>query len=352
MNINRNNYENIFLLYVDGELSAEQRNAVDLFVYQNPDLAVELEMLLQTKLPFEEIIFEEKEILLNPENTGINLSNYQEYFLLYVDNELTDFEKNEVEKFVLQQPDFQDSFTLLKQTQLQKELIIYPDKDTLFRKEEKPVVFLYWRRIAIAAAFTGLGILLWSIIPFEKKEAVVKNNSSIKNNIASTKTEASLNNNVSKDVVASNHQNKIQRQTDIIASTQERKNSLSVPDLNITASTIQNNTVTAINELPKNDVLENTTEPTARNIDIVSINNLNENNASKNTIQPTLYKETVYKELDTDDEDKNAIYIGNMEINKNKLRGLIKKAGHLFNKPKDEDAKTSIAGFPVNRSSR
>ena len=352
MNINRNNYENIFLLYVDGELSAEQKITVDLFVQENPDLAAELEMLLQTKLPFDEIIFDEKEILLKCENIGINISNYEEYFLLYVDNELNQTERNEVERFVLQHPELQDSFTLLKQTQLPKEIIAFPDKDSLYKKEEKPVVFLYWRRIAIAAAFIGLGILLWSIVPSEKKLEVAKNNTSAKNNIALPKTEASINNNSSKDITAINNQNNLQHQNNIIAPIQETKNNTSVQELNNTIPTTQSNTARYTNDLPKNDVIVSTIEPSSKSIDIIAANNLNENNTSRNIIQPAVYKETVYKELDTEEEDKSAIYIGNMEINKNKLRGLIKKAGRLLNKPKDEDAKTIIAGFPVNGSSK
>ena len=48
MNIDRNNYEEFFLLYVDGELDATQQLAVENFVQQNPDLAVELKMILNT----------------------------------------------------------------------------------------------------------------------------------------------------------------------------------------------------------------------------------------------------------------------------------------------------------------
>jgi anti-sigma factor RsiW len=51
LKISRTNYEEFFLLYVDDELSEEQKLEVEQFVALHPDVAAELEMLITTKLP-------------------------------------------------------------------------------------------------------------------------------------------------------------------------------------------------------------------------------------------------------------------------------------------------------------
>ncbi len=98
--INRYNYEEFFLLYVDKELDADGQAAVEAFVSQNPDLAKELQLLQQATLADDNIEFERKEILYKKENS-ICLKNYEEYFLLFADNELNQQQMLEGENFVL-----------------------------------------------------------------------------------------------------------------------------------------------------------------------------------------------------------------------------------------------------------
>jgi len=65
--------------------------------------------------------------------------------------------------------------------------------------------------------------------------------------------------------------------------------------------------------------------------------------SAENTVQPV-----VYRELDTND-DSQTVNIGSMQINKNKLRGLFKKAGRLFNgKSKKDDANLQVANMQIN----
>ncbi len=68
MEINRNNYEEFFLLYVDNELPAAQRRGVEEFVQTNPDLKEELYLLTETILVSDNnIVFENKEELYKQE---------------------------------------------------------------------------------------------------------------------------------------------------------------------------------------------------------------------------------------------------------------------------------------------
>ena len=67
MEINRNNYESFFLLYLDGELMASQQVAVEKFLGENADLQKEFFLLKQTVLSPSDVVFEPKELLFRKE---------------------------------------------------------------------------------------------------------------------------------------------------------------------------------------------------------------------------------------------------------------------------------------------
>jgi hypothetical protein len=158
--INRHNYEEFFLLYVDDELESSQRDSVEKFLEENPDLAGELQVLQQATLPADAVRFSGKEFLYKQEN-GISISNYEEYFLLSIDNELNEEQQNEVEKFILQHPQLQSQFTLLQQAKLEPELIAFRDKKELYRSDKTRTIPIAWIRVSVAAAILGLAVAVW-----------------------------------------------------------------------------------------------------------------------------------------------------------------------------------------------
>ena len=69
MQINRQSYEEYFLLYADGELNESEKKAVEEFIDQNPDLAGELSLIQETVFkPDGSIVFENKELLFKDES--------------------------------------------------------------------------------------------------------------------------------------------------------------------------------------------------------------------------------------------------------------------------------------------
>jgi hypothetical protein len=166
MSINRNNYEEFFMLYADNELSAAQRKQVEEFVAGNPDLKHELELFQQFKLsPDTRVVFENKAALLKQEGLGgIAMDNYESYFVLYADSELSNVEKAEVADFVYRHPSLQDEFELLQKARLSADnRIVFENKEALYRheKDEKVIPFRWWRIAVAAAVLLFVSGLLW-----------------------------------------------------------------------------------------------------------------------------------------------------------------------------------------------
>ncbi len=160
MQINRHNYEEFFLLYVDNELSAADRKAVELFVQENTDLKAELNMLQQTVFNADDVVFDNKAVLLKEEITAL-----QQNLLLYIDDELNTADKLQVEKLMQTDAVANKELALLQQTKLEADTaVVFANKKSLYRKEGGRVIELPWRRIAAAAILLGFGT--WATIAF------------------------------------------------------------------------------------------------------------------------------------------------------------------------------------------
>ncbi|MGE5107853.1 MAG: anti-sigma factor family protein [Sphingobacteriales bacterium] len=198
MNINRNNYEEYFLLYTDNELSDAEKKAVEQFVNENSDLLEEFRNFQQIILTPDSIHFINKAALMKTE-PFINASNYEEYFLLYADNELSAEEIKEVEKFTASSPAMQQEFDLMQQAILIADNnIVFPDKTFLYKKEEpRRVLPISWMRFAAAAVFIGIiltaGILFFNKTPIDKGPVIVKKELPSNNTILQPKENSVIN---------------------------------------------------------------------------------------------------------------------------------------------------------------
>ena len=366
LKVERHNYEEYFLLYVDNELNAEQRLAVENFIAQNEDLRSEFEMLQQAVLSLDDIHFNQKDTLLKKE-TGISINNYETYFLLSVDNELNNTEKASVEKFVLQHPKLQDEFTLLHKTKLKPEAIIFNNKEALLRKERR-VVSMLWMRMSVAAAVIGIVAFSWfasnddnnlktaplainnPTVDRKEENKIQKNNEqTVTQNIvdplhskaAVLKVKNKSNPKTTKFVEPKSQSHKQDQIEYLVHQKNENIPQPLVLDNNITVATNKNET--SIIPLPNT-------------IGVVGSNNkLNTSStvAASNQLTPELpsiASQAMYKEVINTDEEDKSVYIGNLQINKNKIKSLFKKASGIFGKKREKDPtekSVQVAGFEI-----
>jgi hypothetical protein len=350
MTINRNNYEQYFLLWVDGELSPEEMVAVERFIAEHPDLAEELALLQDTKLvPEEQIVYSGKEQLLKHSTNEISFTNYESWFLLFIDNELSLADRQKVELFVLQHPNLQAEFQLLVQTKLAPEEWVFKNKELLYRKEEqkRPVVYMRWMRYASAAAVIGLIATVWMIAPNNQLKTTIEINGTqpemVGNEPASNLEKREI-------VTDENSKNTI-IQVDTKASVQVETPSSKV----ITAQPLlsNNSLETIINNEPakkEEQTIARAEHNTISTRQVTISDNVMEGRNDIGTNQgvnmaPVEEKveaapeevKTVYTALEDIEEDKS-LFIGALEINKDKLRGFFRKAGTIFrSKAKQEE---------------
>ena len=153
---------------MDNELSSNDRRMVEAFIQTNPDLKDELDTLLQYKLePDSTIIYNRKEELLIPlvngikEEAAISLQNYEEWLVLYTDNELSPAQRIQVENFVATTPAAQKEFEWLQKSKVQPDIaIVFANKKVLYRKEEKVRALppRWWRYAAAAVLLLATGL--------------------------------------------------------------------------------------------------------------------------------------------------------------------------------------------------
>ncbi|RTL58496.1 MAG: hypothetical protein EKK37_09175 [Sphingobacteriales bacterium] len=390
MNINRNNYEEFLLLYADNELSFSERQAVEDFLESNPDLKAELQSILDSKLHSEHISFFNKAALYK-NDSFITAENYESYFLLYADDELTDEERKETEKYAASTPALQKEFDSIQQTRLvaDKE-IVFADKSVLYRQEEPArIMRISWMRVAVAAAVIGI-ILSAGVLLFNKKtddisrglankELPADNKAGEKNVVPKTtavsptnateeeKNTAAVDKNSKKPVVEKNEWK--QQQTITSKSLQQN---IAAANLSVKENKKVKTTVTNLNDpsykIVKNDVageLKKTVEngTNAETVKITQPETIVQAMKLKEIVDVAVGPEEINKDVKTavnTEEDGNktsfAVFpVSEEKVQKSGLRGLIRKVKRVISRRNTNDndeqdsKKIYIGSFAIAR---
>jgi hypothetical protein len=265
----------------------------------------------------------------------LNQDNYENYLLLYIDNELTASERAAVEAFLESHPTYANELKALQAVQLNAEFIEYPDKSSLYRFEEmnasldpafkkslyknstsggKLIDFkkIYWAAGSIAAI--SLGVVI-GVKTFIKEPALIQ-----KEQVFITQT------------------------TPIVTS---KEAPIQKADNNkVIEATIQpaqfNNTQLASAQTINNEPSNLATEAVViENKETITENNPNTaiNTANSSSLAAGLKVEKEsFEEINTDDNDR-VIYISNIELDGDKFRGITRRLGAIFKRNKTEKNK-------------
>lgn len=364
MSLNRHNYEEFFLLYVDNELSDAERKAVELFVEENADLKEELNMLQQTVMDADTFIFD-KTSLLKEELTVL-----QENLLLYVDDELNEVDKLNIEKLLQTDNVANKELALLQQTKLQPDTsVVFADKKILYRKEKAKVFGMPWRRMAAAAIVIGFGI--WTTITLNTTNKAIEGTVVTADKIKPAtskpnKTENTVTPVLSKTQKTTKDINTVTASTENITKQAAQKNVLPVNNKvqqnlqqqkNEEVITAQKEIKKPSNNLPEPDY--NNFNKTGSNENIIAsvtpLNTITENvNSGKITTATVSNNEVVNgyalnTKFTDGDADKDDDYADDDNTKKTKLGGLFRKVKRLVER--NTNVKTGngikVAGFDI-----
>jgi len=309
MQLNESTYETIFLLYIDNELSPEERLEVEAFIADNPNFALEMEALQATVLGSDKIQYPFKE---NLKQQGWNAT----YSTII---------KEDLQAI----PGLSTSFkNALKKEVATEGIIVKP-----FGFNQQKFTFA-----AIAACLmVFLGYQQLTKTPVSNSIAV-NTTTLVVPNTNSTKT--------SDEIALSNASPKIFAKAETLAKTNQQV---------ITKLQLSNSSKTqGIHLLQKESIAMAETAPTNNSINQTVITKLPSNYNNPITInaiplpissanidaEPTEVEKilTSYEIIDTEDPDRT-IFIANFEIDGNKFRGLTRRVSALLKRNKSEKEK-------------
>jgi len=341
MEINQHNYEHYFLMYIDNELSAEEKAAVNDFIMQYPNYANKLETLQQLKISPDTLIYENKFSLYK-------LSEQDQQCITYLENEMTNEEKASFENKLFANTSLQSH---VKQWQgafltTPTNIEIAPNfKNSLFKKSAqiKPLwATVPFKRLASVAAILVVVIGVRLFNAENKQEASSFTNNNVGKTELNTKAVIETNKgadiNVTKSAITLN---KIRKEalSPILAISAQGQNDYAnrnLNSLNNTAYAAPNNEVAIVPKAAINTKATNEISALPMEIPTTSISNVNEE--AKNNFEAITPIQVQYINIDTDEEDRS-VNIANLEIDGAKFRELSRKITTLFKRNKPENDK-------------
>ena len=278
----------------------------------------------------------------------LNQDNYENYLLLYIDNELSASEKAAVELLLASNPKKAQELKALQAVQLKPEFVEFSDKSSLYRFDEmnasldpafKKTLYksslksaklidikkIYWATGSIAAIAISIFFGVKTLVnqPQLQQPQLVASIAPIKNNIPNKSV--SILKPIEKTL--STTDNQLDNQPQIIAQPNQVIADATLP---IMASVTNNDPPNLSKETLNGDQTPNMVESSVISVDNTTMN-------STIAVEQKIEKE-IFEEINTEDNDR-VIYISNIELDGDKFRGITRRLNALFKRNKSEKNK-------------
>jgi hypothetical protein len=158
MKIDRHNYEEYIIDFLEGQLNSEGLQAMQLFLQHNPDIEDEVESMRQTELTVDGINYTAKNKLYRKINsiTEINEKNFEELCIAYLEGDLDNMFKDRLLNYIEKDKDSKNIFLLYQAIRFKSDTRIqYPNKK-LIKKYVIPV----YRKILIYGTSVASTIII------------------------------------------------------------------------------------------------------------------------------------------------------------------------------------------------
>lgn len=164
MTINRNNYEEFFLDYMDRTLEPQQVATLLLFLEQNHDLKEEFETMEPIGLDREEEIkFSLKDSLKKEDPTNlINSNNYSEFIIASIEGDLNKNGNTSLQHYISNNTNAAKDYTIFNNTKLVPDLaVIFKNKQQLKHRSIATSRPIYYFVAAAASVAILLGLFFF-----------------------------------------------------------------------------------------------------------------------------------------------------------------------------------------------
>ncbi len=126
------NFDTIAVQAIEGELTSEEQAIFQQFLATHPEQQAEFSLFEQTRfVPESDLVFPHKNALKKTVTTTIQESNFEEYAVAFLDQELNADELTAFTQFLNNNPEKQAIVESFRQTILQPEAIAFADKASL-----------------------------------------------------------------------------------------------------------------------------------------------------------------------------------------------------------------------------